>query len=77
MFDHLISFKGVLAVSGAAAGAYIEFPAVPRTDDMQYVFAEPHALIGLVLSEHFLDFVNDQAFAYRAALVRADIPERV
>ena len=59
MFDHPISFQGALAVSGAAAGGYIEFPAVPRTNDMQLIFAEPQAMIGLVCSENFLDFVHD------------------
>src|SRR5262249_34603926 len=45
--------------------------------DVQVFFAEPHALVGLVGRDDLLDAVNQQAVADRAALMRADVEERM
>src|ERR1700677_2486382 len=71
------TLETVLAVTGAFAGFDVEFPAMPWADDMQVGFAEPHALIGLVGRDDFLDAVDQQSIANGTALMRTDVQECV
>src|SRR5689334_20638519 len=73
--DGLKPLEAMLAVAGAFSGLDVEFPAMPRTDDMQIGLAEAHALIGLVGGDDFFDAMNQQSIANRAALMRTDVEE--
>src|SRR5579862_8478006 len=62
-----------LAVADALAGLHVVFHAVPRTDEVHFVFGEEQAHRGLVGAQPLLDLGDGQALAGRAALVQAEI----
>src|SRR5579864_5354295 len=62
-----------LAVADALAGLHVVFHAVPRTDEVHFVFREKQAQRRLVGAKPLLDLGDRQAFARRAALMQAEI----
>src|SRR5580704_5964576 len=71
--QRLVLLQPHFAIADALAGLHVVFHAVPRADEVHFVFREEQAHRRLVGAKPLLDLGDGQTFASRAALVQAEI----